>query len=112
MYLSYSQRNYQPHGRQIATYSITQQSRNQFSCESGEIASEKTLAMTLTMYFDGTQHVVIVSVCSDDFSRPGSLRAERSNLSLINKLHLLIRSKCDYEKLTQKRSFYTVNNQI
>ncbi|MFO0793212.1 MAG: hypothetical protein U0586_04025 [Candidatus Brocadiaceae bacterium] len=36
--------------------------------------------MTLTMHFDGTQHVVIASVCSDDFSRPGSLRAERSNL--------------------------------
>ncbi|MFO0795249.1 MAG: hypothetical protein U0586_14455 [Candidatus Brocadiaceae bacterium] len=37
--------------------------------------------MTLTMHFDGTQHVVIASVCSDDFSRLGSLRAERSNLS-------------------------------
>ncbi|MFO0794449.1 MAG: hypothetical protein U0586_10350 [Candidatus Brocadiaceae bacterium] len=39
--------------------------------------------MTLAMHFNGTQHVVIASVCSDDFSRPGSLRAERSNLSLI-----------------------------
>ncbi|MFO0792643.1 MAG: hypothetical protein U0586_01130 [Candidatus Brocadiaceae bacterium] len=39
------------------------------------------------------QHVVIASVCSDDFRRPGSLRAERSNLSLINKLHFLISSK-------------------
>ncbi|MFO0793544.1 MAG: hypothetical protein U0586_05715 [Candidatus Brocadiaceae bacterium] len=66
--------------------------------------------MTLTMHFNGTQHIVIASVCSDDFSRLGSLRAERSNLSLINKLHRLIRSTCDYEKLTQKRSFYTVNN--
>ncbi|MFO0795162.1 MAG: hypothetical protein U0586_14015 [Candidatus Brocadiaceae bacterium] len=61
--------------------------------------------MTLTMYFDGTQHVVIASVCSDDLSRPGSLRAERSNLSLINKLHLLIRSTWDCEILTKKDVF-------
>ncbi|MFO0792764.1 MAG: hypothetical protein U0586_01750 [Candidatus Brocadiaceae bacterium] len=61
--------------------------------------------MTLTMLFDGTQHVVIASVCSDDFSRLGSLRAERSNLSLINKLHLLIRSTLDCEKLTKKDVF-------
>ncbi|MFO0795306.1 MAG: hypothetical protein U0586_14745 [Candidatus Brocadiaceae bacterium] len=53
--------------------------------------------MTLTMYFDGTRHVVIASVCSDDFSRPGSLRAERSNLSLIN--------KCACEKCTKKEVF-------
>ncbi|MFO0794059.1 MAG: hypothetical protein U0586_08335 [Candidatus Brocadiaceae bacterium] len=31
--------------------------------------------MTLTMHFDGIQHVVIASVCSDDFSRLRSLRA-------------------------------------
>ncbi|MFO0794384.1 MAG: hypothetical protein U0586_10020 [Candidatus Brocadiaceae bacterium] len=68
--------------------------------------------MTLTMHFDGTRYVVIASVCSDDFSRLGSLRAERSNLSLINKLHLLIRSTCDCEKLTQKRSFYRVILQV
>ncbi|MFO0795252.1 MAG: hypothetical protein U0586_14470 [Candidatus Brocadiaceae bacterium] len=76
--------------------------------EKGEIASEKTLAMTLTMHFDGTHQVVIASVCSDDFSRLvvcrlGSLRAERSNLSILNKLHLLIRSTCDYEILTKKK---------
>ncbi|MFO0795373.1 MAG: hypothetical protein U0586_15080 [Candidatus Brocadiaceae bacterium] len=71
---------------------LAQLRRNQFSCESGEI--EKTLAMTLIMHFDSTQHVVIASVCSDDFSRPGSLRAERSNLSLINKLHLIFDRFC------------------
>ncbi|MFO0794541.1 MAG: hypothetical protein U0586_10825 [Candidatus Brocadiaceae bacterium] len=45
------------------------------------------------------------SVCSDDFSRLGSLRAERSNLSIINKLHLMIKSKWDCEKLTKKAVF-------
>ncbi|MFO0794479.1 MAG: hypothetical protein U0586_10510 [Candidatus Brocadiaceae bacterium] len=34
--------------------------------------------MTLTMHFDGTQHVVIASICSGDFSRLGSLRAKQS----------------------------------
>ncbi|MFO0794298.1 MAG: hypothetical protein U0586_09540 [Candidatus Brocadiaceae bacterium] len=43
--------------------------------------------------FDGALHVVNASVCSDDFSRLESLREERSNLSLINIRHLLIRSK-------------------
>ncbi|MFO0793191.1 MAG: hypothetical protein U0586_03920 [Candidatus Brocadiaceae bacterium] len=57
------------------------------------------------MYFDSTQHIVIASVCSDDFSRLGSLRAERSNLSLINKLYLLIRSKWGCEKVTKKEVF-------
>ncbi|MFO0793669.1 MAG: hypothetical protein U0586_06370 [Candidatus Brocadiaceae bacterium] len=47
--------------------------------------------MTLTMLFDGTQHVVIASVCSDDFSRLGSLRGGRSNLSLINKNQIILR---------------------
>ncbi|MFO0794284.1 MAG: hypothetical protein U0586_09470 [Candidatus Brocadiaceae bacterium] len=44
--------------------------------------------MTLTMRFDGTQHVVIAS-----------------NLSLINKLHLPIRRTWDCEKLTKKEVF-------
>ncbi|MFO0793196.1 MAG: hypothetical protein U0586_03945 [Candidatus Brocadiaceae bacterium] len=57
------------------------------------------------MHLDSARHIVIASVCSDDFSRLGSLRAERSNLSLINKLHLLIRSKWDCEKLTKKEVF-------
>ncbi|MFO0795363.1 MAG: hypothetical protein U0586_15030 [Candidatus Brocadiaceae bacterium] len=35
--------------------------------EKGEIASEKTLAMTLTMHFDGTQHVVIASGAKQSF---------------------------------------------
>ncbi|MFO0795188.1 MAG: hypothetical protein U0586_14145 [Candidatus Brocadiaceae bacterium] len=61
--------------------------------------------MTLTMYFDGTQHIVIASVCSDDLSRPGSLRADRSNLSLINKIHILTRSTWDCEKRTKKEVF-------
>ncbi|MFO0793248.1 MAG: hypothetical protein U0586_04210 [Candidatus Brocadiaceae bacterium] len=46
--------------------------------------------------------MTLTSVCSNDFSRLVSLRAERSNLSLINKLHLLIRSTWDCEKLTKK----------
>ncbi|MFO0795467.1 MAG: hypothetical protein U0586_15550 [Candidatus Brocadiaceae bacterium] len=61
--------------------------------------------MTLTTHCDGIQNVVVASVCSDDFSRLRSLRAKRSNLSIINKLHLLIRSKCDCEKLTEKEFF-------
>ncbi|MFO0793746.1 MAG: hypothetical protein U0586_06760 [Candidatus Brocadiaceae bacterium] len=64
--------------------------------------------MTLITHFDGAQHVVIASVCSDDFSRLVSLRAERSNLSLINKPHLLIRGKRDCEILT-KKNFYHDN---
>ncbi|MFO0794304.1 MAG: hypothetical protein U0586_09590 [Candidatus Brocadiaceae bacterium] len=42
--------------------------------------------MTLTMLFDGTQHVVIAS---------------GANSFLINKLHLPIRSTWDREKLTE-----------
>ncbi|MFO0792885.1 MAG: hypothetical protein U0586_02360 [Candidatus Brocadiaceae bacterium] len=61
--------------------------------------------MTITMHFDSVRHVVIASVCSDDFSRLGSLRAERSNLSLINKLYLLTRSKWNCEKRTKKDVF-------
>ncbi|MFO0795141.1 MAG: hypothetical protein U0586_13905 [Candidatus Brocadiaceae bacterium] len=41
--------------------------------------------MTLTVHFDDAQHIIIASVCSDDFSRLGSLRAERSNLFPIKK---------------------------
>ncbi|MCC6326843.1 MAG: hypothetical protein L3J18_15800 [Candidatus Brocadia sp.] len=37
-------------------------------CESGEIASEKALAMTATMHFDGTRHVVIASEAKQSFS--------------------------------------------
>ncbi|MFO0792673.1 MAG: hypothetical protein U0586_01280 [Candidatus Brocadiaceae bacterium] len=51
------------------------------------------------------QHIVIAGVCSNDFSRLGSLRAERSNLSLINKLYRLTRSKWDCEKLIKKEVF-------
>ncbi|MFO0795050.1 MAG: hypothetical protein U0586_13450 [Candidatus Brocadiaceae bacterium] len=40
---------------------IAQLRRNQFSCESGKIASEKTLAMTLAMHFNGARHLVIAS---------------------------------------------------
>ncbi|MFO0793506.1 MAG: hypothetical protein U0586_05520 [Candidatus Brocadiaceae bacterium] len=47
--------------------------------------------MTLTMLFDGTQHVVIASGAKQSF--------------LINKLHLLIRSTLDCEKLTKKEVF-------
>ncbi|MFO0795648.1 MAG: hypothetical protein U0586_16480 [Candidatus Brocadiaceae bacterium] len=61
--------------------------------------------MTLTMLFDGTQHVVIAVVTT----LVGWGHCERSEtISLINKLHLLIRSKWDCEILTKK--FYKVNN--
>ncbi|MCC6325032.1 MAG: hypothetical protein IT420_05230, partial [Candidatus Brocadia sp.] len=39
-----------------------------FLYESGEIASEKTLAMTATMHFDGTLHVVIASEAKQSFT--------------------------------------------
>ncbi len=38
-----------------------------FLYESGEIASEKALAMTATMHFDGTRHVVIASEAKQSF---------------------------------------------
>ncbi|KKO20469.1 MAG: hypothetical protein BROFUL_00800, partial [Candidatus Brocadia fulgida] len=34
----------------------------------GEIASEKALAMTATMHFDGTLHVVIASEAKQSFT--------------------------------------------
>ncbi|MFO0793203.1 MAG: hypothetical protein U0586_03980 [Candidatus Brocadiaceae bacterium] len=46
---------------------LAQLSRNQFSCESGKIASEKTLAMTLTMHFNGARHLVIASGAKQSF---------------------------------------------
>ncbi len=39
-----------------------------FLYESGEIASEKALAMTATMHFDGTLHVVIASEAKQSFT--------------------------------------------
>jgi hypothetical protein len=39
-----------------------------FLYESGEIASEKALAMTATMHFDGTRHVVIASEAKQSFT--------------------------------------------
>ncbi|MDG5996638.1 MAG: hypothetical protein E3K33_06665 [Candidatus Brocadia sp.] len=39
-----------------------------FLYESGEIASEKALAMTLAMHFDGTLHVVIASEAKQSFT--------------------------------------------
>ncbi|OQY98573.1 MAG: hypothetical protein B6D35_11775 [Candidatus Brocadia sp. UTAMX2] len=62
-----------------------------FPYESGEIASEKALAMTATMHFDGTLHVVIASEAKQSFTH--------------KKRYLL---KGAYEKTYKKRSFYTV----
>jgi hypothetical protein len=48
-------------------YSPAQPQPN-FLYENGEIASEKALAMTATMHFDGTRHVVIASEAKQSFS--------------------------------------------
>ncbi|MFO0792548.1 MAG: hypothetical protein U0586_00630 [Candidatus Brocadiaceae bacterium] len=69
--------------------------------ESGEIASEKTLAMTRTMSFDGTLHVVFVyctCLCASRFviqrGTPYSVIASEAKQSFsINKQHLLIRGR-------------------
>ncbi len=46
-----------------------QHSRNQISfMKGGEIASEKALAMTPTLHFDGTLHVVIASEAKQSFT--------------------------------------------
>ncbi|MFO0795609.1 MAG: hypothetical protein U0586_16280, partial [Candidatus Brocadiaceae bacterium] len=71
-------------------------SRNQFSfMKAGRLLRKRPLAMTQTMRFDGTLHVVIVH-CSLSLQRVTghcdlilSLRAKRSNLSPINKQYLL-----------------------
>ncbi|KKO18627.1 MAG: hypothetical protein BROFUL_02664 [Candidatus Brocadia fulgida] len=62
-----------------------------FLYESGEIASEKALAMTATMHFDGTRHVVIASEAKQSFT---------------HKKRYLLKGVC--EKTYKKRSFYTV----
>ncbi|KKO20834.1 MAG: hypothetical protein BROFUL_00447, partial [Candidatus Brocadia fulgida] len=59
--------------------------------ESGEIASEKALAMTATMHFDGTLHVVIASETKQSFT---------------HKKRYLLKEVC--EKTYKKRSSYTV----
>ncbi|MFO0793071.1 MAG: hypothetical protein U0586_03305 [Candidatus Brocadiaceae bacterium] len=55
---------------------------HQISCESGEIASEKTLAMTRTMHFDGTLHVVIASGAKQSFSHEQTLPPDRGGMGL------------------------------
>ncbi|KKO19017.1 MAG: hypothetical protein BROFUL_02311 [Candidatus Brocadia fulgida] len=60
-----------------------------FLYESGEIASEKELAMTATMHFDGTRHVVIASEAKQSFT---------------HKKRYLLKGVC--EKTYKKRSFY------
>ncbi|MCE7912356.1 MAG: hypothetical protein DYG84_11580 [Candidatus Brocadia sp. AMX3] len=62
-----------------------------FLYESGEIASEKALAMTATMHFDGTLHVVIASETKQSFT---------------HKKRYLLKEVC--EKTYKKRSSYTV----
>ncbi|MFO0793345.1 MAG: hypothetical protein U0586_04700 [Candidatus Brocadiaceae bacterium] len=92
---------------------LVQHSRSaaQFPYENGEIASEKTLAMTRTMRFDGTLHVVIVHralslrIGSGHCDLILSLRAKRSNLSLINKQYLLIKGVKGAVKNLQKKRF-------
>ena len=70
---------------------IAQQGRNQISLWKQEIASEKALAMTATMHFDGTLHVVIASEAKQSFTH--------------KKRHLL-KGVC--EKTYKKRSFVTL----
>ncbi|MFO0795239.1 MAG: hypothetical protein U0586_14405 [Candidatus Brocadiaceae bacterium] len=50
--------------------------------EKGAIASEKTLAMTLTMLFDGTQHVVIASGAKQSFPHKQTSPPDKKYLGL------------------------------
>ncbi|MCE7910680.1 MAG: hypothetical protein DYG84_02915 [Candidatus Brocadia sp. AMX3] len=50
-----------------------------FLYESGEIASEKALTMTVTMHFDGTRHVVIASEAKQSFTHKKRYLLKDSN---------------------------------
>jgi hypothetical protein len=73
----------------------------------------KTLAMTRSIRFDGTLHVVMVhcilslciALCHNYLILP--LRAKQSDLSLVNKQYLLIKGVMGVVKNLQKKDIFT-----
>ncbi|RIJ94392.1 MAG: hypothetical protein DCC43_12310 [Candidatus Brocadia sp.] len=94
----------------MKNYPSAAQPQPNFLYESGEIASEKALAMTATMRFDGTLHVVIASEAKQSFThKKRHLLKEVCEKTYHKKRHLL-KEVC--EKTYKKKKFLYSNTII